>query len=155
MQKNMSLVQSLTCACTPGRVYANPASFRRHQQTQKHAEYVRRDEEKGLRIRLQEAEREIARLRRENERLSDYLRYPSRRQVTARTKKEVAARATWKCEACGTLVSANYEVDHVVPLFRGGGNEMENLRCLCPDCHRTKTAEDRRGGAIAGVRDGR
>lgn len=69
---------------------------------------------------------------------------PQRRHVTSRVKKEVGARAGWKCECCETTVNANYEVDHIVPLYLAGSNDPSNLQLLCPDCHRTKTADDRR-----------
>lgn len=39
------------------------------------------------------------------------------------------------------------DVDHIVPLSRGGGNTMENLQALCHSCHSRKTAiEDGRWG---------
>lgn len=34
------------------------------------------------------------------------------------------------------------ELEHVVPLHLGGGNELENLRLLCPPCHRKKTSAE-------------
>lgn len=39
------------------------------------------------------------------------------------------------------------EVDHIVPLSRGGTNAMDNLQPLCKSCHSRKTAlEDSRWG---------
>ena len=64
-------------------------------------------------------------------------------------KKEVGARAGWRCEICGETVTANYEVDHKIHLFKAGSNSIDNLQILCPECHRTKTAED----ASASARD--
>ena len=136
------LTESLTCGCTPGKTYANRASLRRHQQTQKHVEFCKRDEERGLRVRLAEAEAELAKVKADFERLSDYVRFPKKRAVTTRMKKEVAARAGWKCQLCSETVNANYEIDHILPLYRGGDNAASNLQCLCPDCHRTKTAAE-------------
>lgn len=34
------------------------------------------------------------------------------------------------------------EVDHVVPLFKGGTEHESNLQSLCGPCHRDKTNED-------------
>lgn len=31
--------------------------------------------------------------------------------------------------------------DHIVPLALGGTDTDENIRCLCADCHRKRTAE--------------
>ena len=46
-----------------------------------------------------------------------------------------------KCEERGEVRAAT-ELDHVVPLFKGGGNEEANLQLLCAECHREKTAAD-------------
>ena len=138
----MSLVESLTCDCTPGKVYQNKSSLKRHFQTQRHLEYEKRNEERQLRVRLVELENENARLKQENSRMSAYLKHPTQRKVSNRMKKVVAARAKWKCEICKIIVNANYEIDHIIPLHHAGDNNIENLQCLCPDCHRTKTADD-------------
>ncbi len=140
----MSIVESLTCECTPGKTYPNKSSLKRHCQTQRHLEHSKRNEERQLRVRLAEVECECAKLKHDYKLISDYLRYPNRRQVTNRMKKDVAARAKWKCEICNVILNANYEIDHITPLYHAGDNSMDNLQCLCPDCHRTKTAHDRR-----------
>ncbi len=43
------------------------------------------------------------------------------------------------CLAEGRTVAA-VEVDHVIPLSEGGGDDPENLRPLCAECHRRVTA---------------
>lgn len=54
-------------------------------------------------------------------------------------------RARGRCEMCGTeLKMAEWQCDHLVPLSKGGGNNIENLRVLCTPCHKRKTALDRR-----------
>lgn len=45
------------------------------------------------------------------------------------------------CLARG-LVTAAIEVDHVVPLFKGGADDESNLQSLCRECHDTKTRLD-------------
>lgn len=38
-----------------------------------------------------------------------------------------------------------WQVDHIIPIFRGGrGVCIENLQVLCVNCHRKKTARERR-----------
>lgn len=37
-------------------------------------------------------------------------------------------------------VTASQEVDHIVPLSRGGTDDEENLQGLCVDCHKVKSA---------------
>lgn len=41
---------------------------------------------------------------------------------------------------------ASREVDHVVPVARGGTNTWENARALCPLCHDAKTKREAREG---------
>ena len=45
------------------------------------------------------------------------------------------------CEAKGRVTAAT-EVDHIVPLSKGGSNDKSNLRPMCGDCHAAKTAAD-------------
>lgn len=45
------------------------------------------------------------------------------------------------CEAKGR-VSVAEEVDHIIPLFKGGADEWCNLQGLCKECHAKKTAKD-------------
>ena len=37
---------------------------------------------------------------------------------------------------------SRYEVDHAVPLFMGGRNDVSNLQALCVQCHAEKTDTD-------------
>lgn len=46
-----------------------------------------------------------------------------------------------RCLLSGRL-SAAAEVDHIVPLFKGGADTDDNTQSLCTACHRIKTAED-------------
>ena len=44
-----------------------------------------------------------------------------------------------RCEWCGlSLVSAEFELDHVLSLRQGGANTAANLVVACPDCNRRK-----------------
>ncbi len=45
------------------------------------------------------------------------------------------------CQRAGRLTVAS-ELDHIVALVNGGGNEEENLQSLCAPCHVDKTALD-------------
>jgi len=44
------------------------------------------------------------------------------------------------CVRCRTALAT--EVDHILALANGGGNEDDNLQCLCAGCHELKTLED-------------
>ncbi|WP_406585132.1 HNH endonuclease [Deinococcus aetherius] len=47
-----------------------------------------------------------------------------------------------RCHYCGEvleLVGRNkFQVDHFIPLSRGGANAMNNIVCACPGCNRAK-----------------
>jgi 5-methylcytosine-specific restriction endonuclease McrA len=40
-------------------------------------------------------------------------------------------------------LTSNLEIDHILPLHRGGSNEADNLQLLCVDCHKAKSAQER------------
>jgi HNH endonuclease len=62
---------------------------------------------------------------------------------------EVLKRDGFRCTACGCAGEAGNKlhVDHIVPVSRGGGNEMSNLRTLCAACNAGRGA-GRRDGAV-------
>jgi len=45
-----------------------------------------------------------------------------------------------KCSVCGS--TSSLEIDHKIPSWNGGKNEIENLQILCLKCHREKTREE-------------
>ncbi|WP_190129101.1 HNH endonuclease [Streptomyces mashuensis] len=61
----------------------------------------------------------------------------------ASRRSRALARDRFTCQGCGSR--QQLEVDHILPVARGGTWALENLRTLCRPCHRTKTYEDRTG----------
>jgi len=53
------------------------------------------------------------------------------------------------CEAAGRVVLA-VELDHRVPLFKGGADDDDNRQGLCVECHAMKTAADLGHGPAPG-----
>lgn len=47
-------------------------------------------------------------------------------------------RSKGKCYYCGVDVGQNYHIDHVIPLTRGGTNDLSNLVIACPSCNLRK-----------------
>jgi len=45
------------------------------------------------------------------------------------------------CKKTGRITMAT-EVDHILPLFKGGTDDLENLSALCAEHHREKTNQD-------------
>ena len=46
--------------------------------------------------------------------------------------------AQYKCGICGVDISDSFEVDHKIPVSRGGRTEDSNLHAVCPSCNRRK-----------------
>ena len=56
--------------------------------------------------------------------------------VKDKTMNELLEKAARKCQECGSR--GKLEVDHIVPISRGGDGKIENLRILCRSCNRKK-----------------
>jgi hypothetical protein len=68
---------------------------------------------------------------------SPYLRIP----LTEKQRVFVLNRDK-SCKLCGRKPpEVVLEVDHIFPVSKGGGNEMENLQALCLPCNRAKSAD--------------
>jgi len=62
-----------------------------------------------------------------------------RRPVLAAVVNELFEKQQGKCALCsGPLKLGKHEVDHVIPLCYGGGNESSNLQLTCISCNRKK-----------------
>lgn len=63
----------------------------------------------------------------------------ARKQPGKRGRFEVFKRDNFTCQYCGNKPPACIlEVDHIVPVSKGGGNEKLNLITACFDCNRGK-----------------
>ena len=81
----------------------------------------------------------------EKDSISKLLHYPNKRtirNISATTKKVIASNQQWHCNICKNILDASYEVDHIIPLYKGGNNELYNLQALCRNCHGMKTIND-------------
>lgn len=63
--------------------------------------------------------------------------------MTTRLRDEIKARDDYTCRSCGisTRVEPHLliEVDHIIPISRGGLTERDNLQALCWKCNRSKS----------------
>ena len=67
---------------------------------------------------------------------------PSNQKFTAKQKKQIAASQQWNCNSCKRLLGNDYQIDHILPIFKGGTNDMNNGQALCTWCHDLKTSEE-------------
>lgn len=55
------------------------------------------------------------------------------------TRKEVYRKSEGHCMLCGKFVDyEDFTVDHIVPLAKGGTNDISNLQCACKRCNTIK-----------------
>lgn len=73
-----------------------------------------------------------------------------RRMAIKNTDGEIATKGqiatliatTTHCVWCGVdLKTSGYQIDHHIPLARGGGHTFDNLRVICPTCNRKKSSK--------------
>jgi len=56
-------------------------------------------------------------------------------------KQSICSAYNYKCNDCKTeLVERDFDIDHKIPIAKGGKNSIENLQPLCKNCHKKKTA---------------
>ena len=63
-----------------------------------------------------------------------------KRSVSDKVKAEVLWRDSATCRLCNeTLLDFRWQCDHIVPLWDGGSNVLDNLQAICANCHSEKT----------------
>jgi len=61
---------------------------------------------------------------------------PVRRTIPRDVQRAVWDRDDWRCRHCNT--HKNLTVDHIVPLSKGGTDDLDNLQTLCGPCNSRK-----------------
>lgn len=56
--------------------------------------------------------------------------------IPRKIKRLILDRDNHTCQHCGT--TENLAIDHIIPVVRGGGNELTNLQVLCMRCNTLK-----------------
>jgi 5-methylcytosine-specific restriction enzyme A len=62
------------------------------------------------------------------------------RKVSEKTKLDVKQRDNFQCILCGN--KENLQIDHIIPLWKGGSNDIKNLQTLCSNHHYQKSREE-------------
>ena len=56
-------------------------------------------------------------------------------------KKMIAFNQDWKCSCgCGASLQPDFHIDHRIPLWRGGGDSVDNMTAMNPASHGKKTS---------------
>lgn len=62
-----------------------------------------------------------------------------RRYFSQNERTAVYNKSEGRCAICGKFVPfESFTVDHIIPLAKGGSNDMSNLQCACKTCNRIK-----------------
>lgn len=57
------------------------------------------------------------------------------REPSPELRRRVRERDEDRCQYCGAPAT---EIDHIVPVSRGGMTNLDNLACVCGPCNRSK-----------------
>lgn len=62
------------------------------------------------------------------------------RYVSTSVRVDVFKRDNFRCVFCGlTSGQTQLQIDHIIPVSKGGSNQIDNLQTLCVDCNRGKS----------------
>jgi 5-methylcytosine-specific restriction endonuclease McrA len=61
---------------------------------------------------------------------------------TAKDVRDLLQLQKGRCSYCKKKMNGEYQVDHIVPLSRGGSNDRKNLQIVCPPCNLAKHGND-------------
>lgn len=69
-------------------------------------------------------------------------RRPTKRQSLSKSLRyDVLKRDNFRCQLCGRTSQdgVKLEIDHIIPISKGGTDDISNLQTLCFDCNRGKS----------------
>jgi len=70
-----------------------------------------------------------------------------RQPIPRRLRHEVFKRDGYRCRECGASKDEiSLEIDHILPVAKGGTNDIDNLQTLCRECNRMKHTDEWVGG---------
>lgn len=70
-----------------------------------------------------------------------------RQPIPRKLRHEVFKRDGYRCRECGASKDeTSLEIDHIVPVAKGGTNDIDNLQTLCRECNRMKHTDEWVGG---------
>ncbi|MBD2654847.1 HNH endonuclease [Synechocystis sp. FACHB-383] len=62
--------------------------------------------------------------------------------IPVSVREYIFQRDNYRCCSCGLgLGETALQIDHIIPLAKGGSNDMSNLQTLCQGCNSSKGAK--------------
>lgn len=73
--------------------------------------------------------------------LSEYEIKNQRKLLTQQLKEEIAVRDNYTCQLCGRKMPDGFgmQIDHIIPISKGGKTVRSNLQVLCYKCNLSKS----------------
>ena len=73
--------------------------------------------------------------------LNEYHSKDQRKRMTKSLRDEIAVRDNFTCQLCGKYMpdGIGLQIDHIVPIAKGGKSVPSNLQVLCSKCNGTKS----------------
>ena len=67
--------------------------------------------------------------------------FPQRKPLKPSVRFQILKRDNYRCQMCGVTAKdgATLEIDHILPVSKGGTNDADNLQVLCRDCNAGKS----------------
>lgn len=64
-----------------------------------------------------------------------------RKPIKPSVRFQILKRDNYRCQMCGVTAKdgATLEIDHIIPVSKGGTNDADNLQVLCRDCNAGKS----------------
>ena len=74
----------------------------------------------------------------DGDKCADIVRRRLRKKITSRCRERILRRDGERCVICGSQMEL--EIDHIVPVSRGGKHCDDNFQVLCRTCNHRKAA---------------
>ena len=75
---------------------------------------------------------------RDYRRTVDHQRRNAEGKFTRDDMQKMFSEQCGRCKSCDADISSGYEIDHIMPISKGGTNWPSNLQLLCKPCNRSK-----------------